>query len=69
MRALGVVFSNLENKDFSPEMFVQSFLLTHPDYLPLGTQHDSDEFMQELFNILSQSTGDMSQTIKKLFEI
>lgn len=48
-------------------MFVQSFLLTHPDYLPLGTQHDSDEFMQELFNIFSQSNGEMSQTIKKLF--
>lgn len=50
-------------------MFVQNFLVTHADYLPLGTQHDSDEFMQEIISILSRSNPQLSKTIKELFEI
>ena len=64
-----MVFAVLDNKDFSPEMFVQNFLLTHADYLPLGTQHDSDEFMQEVISILSRSNPQLNKTIKELFEI
>lgn len=45
------------------------FLQTHPDYLPLGTQHDSDEFMQELIGILTRSSPAISKSIKDLFEI
>lgn len=50
-------------------MFVQNFLVTHADYLPLGTQHDSDEFMQEIISILSRSNPQLNKTIKELFEI
>lgn len=55
MRNLGNVFSMLDGKDYSPEMFVTVFLQTHQDYLPLGTQHDSDEFLQEIIAILTRS--------------
>ena len=41
--------------------------MTHPDYLPLGTQHDSDEFMQELINILVRADPKLSKTVKELF--
>jgi hypothetical protein len=45
------------------------FLQSHPDYLPLGTQHDSDEFMQELINIFSRASPVLDKKVKSLFEI
>jgi len=66
-KAINTVFSVLENKDFTPEMFVGIFLQTHPDYLPLGTQHDSDEFMQELINIMVRASPDLAKGVKSLF--
>jgi hypothetical protein len=45
-KSLSSVFYALEKNDLTPEMFVGLFLQTHEAYLPLGTQHDSDEFMQ-----------------------
>lgn len=37
--------------------------------MPLGTQHDSDEFMQEIIGILTRSSPELDKTIKSLFEI
>lgn len=45
------------------------FLQTHEAYLPLGTQHDSDEFMQELIGILTRSSPELDKVMKNLFEI
>ena len=67
MKTLSLAFAALQNKDYSPEPFVQSFLMTHPDYLPLGTQHDSDEFMQEIISIFSRSNPQLSKAVKELF--
>jgi hypothetical protein len=41
-KAVGATFGLLDKKDYTPEVFVGMFLQSHPDYLPLGTQHDSD---------------------------
>ena len=35
----------------------------------MGTQHDSDEFMQEIIGILTRSSPELDKTIKSLFEI
>ena len=66
---MSAVFKGLEHNDLTPEMFVAMFLQTHEAYLPLGTQHDSDEFMQELIGIMMRSNQDLDKTIKNLFEI
>lgn len=50
-------------------MFVGLFLQTHEAYLPLGTQHDSDEFMQELFAIFARTSPELAKAIKSLFEV
>ena len=48
-------------------MFVGLFLQSHPDYLPLGTQHDSDEFMQEIINIMTRASPQLEKGVKSLF--
>lgn len=68
-KLLGNIFKVLGKQDFTPEMFVGMFLQTHQTYLPLGTQHDSDEFMQELLAIISRASPELDKAIKKLFEI
>lgn len=50
-------------------MFVGMFLQTHPDYLPLGTQHDSDQFMQEIIGIMTRASPDLAKGVKSLFQI
>jgi len=64
-----MVFQALEKNDLTPEMFVGMFLQTHEAYLPLGTQHDSDEFMQDVLKIISRSSPELDKTVKELFEI
>ena len=68
-KALSLTFHELEKADLTPEMFVQLFLQAHETYLPLGTQHDSDEFMQDLINIMTRASPDLSKIVKALFEI
>ena len=50
-------------------MFVGTFLQSHETYLPLGTQHDSDEFMQELINIMQRASPELDKVVKSLFAI
>lgn len=65
--SLSSVFNRLEKEDYSPNMFVAFFLQNHETYLPLGTQHDSDEFMQELIGIFNRSSPELDKLIKSLF--
>ena len=64
---MGKIFDALESKDLTPEEFVAIFLQTHEAYMPLGTQHDSDEFMQELIAIMTRASPELDKAVKSLF--
>jgi hypothetical protein len=67
VKLLGSIFKVLGKQEFTPEMFVGAFLHTHEAYLPLGTQHDSDEFMQELLSIIMRASPALEKAMKALF--
>ena len=45
---LAGVLKELEKKDVTPQYFVGLFLNFHPEFQPFKSQHDADEFMQNL---------------------
>ena len=68
-KILSGVFKGIDMKDVNPLEFVQMFLLTHADFMPLGTQHDSEEFMQKILEIIGKTSPSHEKILKDLFEI
>lgn len=59
---LAGVLKELEKKDVTPQYFVGLFLNFHPEFQPFKSQHDADEFMQNLL----EDVGKANEVNKKV---
>lgn len=54
----------MDIRDVTPKYFVGLFLQAHPEFMPFGTQHDADEFMQMLLQDISATSPQNARVIK-----